>query len=170
VTEQAMLYVGIGLLAVSLLLIVVEAFIPSGGVIGFVALAVAVTGLVMLFRYDTSWGVAGTLVTVVIGPMAFFFALSMLPSTPFGRRLIGEPSEEEVAQREETERALKARYEAMVGLEGVVITDLRPIGEARFGGERLEVLAEGGLIPAGTRVRITRAEPNLIKVRAVRQT
>lgn len=169
-SDPLMLYLGIGLLAVAFLLIVVEAFVPSGGIIGVVALGAAVAGVAMLFRYETSWGIAGTLVTVVLGPMAFFFAISMLPSTPFGRRLIGEPSEEQIAQREESERALRARYEAMVGLEGVVISDLRPVGEAKFGGERLEVFAEGGLIPAGTPVRITRAEPNMIKVRAVSQT
>ena len=49
---------------------------------------------------------AGTLVTLVLGPMAFFFAISLLPSTPFGRRLIGEPSEEEVARRAESARGI----------------------------------------------------------------
>lgn len=165
-----MLYLGIGLLAVAILLIAVEAFIPSGGAIGAVALVVAVVGIVVLYRYDTGWGVAGTLVTLVLGPMAFFFAISLLPSTPFGRRLIGEPSDEEVARRAESERAFRARYDAMVGLEGIALTDLRPVGEAKFGGQRYEVLAEGGLIGVGTRVRITRAEPNMIKVRAVRES
>jgi membrane-bound ClpP family serine protease len=163
-----LLYLGIGLLAVALLLVVVEAFIPSGGAIGVVALVVAVCGLVALFRFDPKWGLAGTLITVVLGPMAFFFALSLLPSTPFGRRLIGEPSEEEIARRAQTEREFRARFEAMIGLEGVAVTDLRPVGEAKFGGQRYDVLAEGGLIAAGTPVRITRAEPNMIKVRAVR--
>jgi membrane-bound ClpP family serine protease len=169
-SEQALLYLGIGLLAMAMLLIVVEAFIPSGGVIGAVALIVAIGGIVALFKSDTRWGVAGMLVTVVLGPMVFFFALSMLPSTPFGRRLIGAPSDEEIARREEAERAQQERYHAMVGLEGVAITELRPVGEAKFGSERYEVLAEGGLIEAGTPVRITRAEPSMIKVRAVRDS
>jgi membrane-bound ClpP family serine protease len=163
-----MLSLGVGLLAVAFLLIVVEAFVPSGGIIGIVAVLCAVAGIVSLFQYKTSWGVSGMLTTVVLGPMVFFFAVSMLPSTPFGRRLIGEPSEAELADREANERALRDRYQAMVGLEGVAITDLRPVGEARFGGERHEVLAEGGLIEAGTAVRITRAEPNMIKVRVAR--
>jgi membrane-bound ClpP family serine protease len=169
-SEQALLYLGIGLLAMAMLLIVVEAFIPSGGVIGAVSLIVAIGGIVALFRSDTRWGVAGMLVTVVLGPMVFFFALSMLPSTPFGRSLIGAPSDEEIARREEAERAMQERYHAMVGLEGVAITELRPVGEAKFGSERYEVLAEGGLIEAGTPVRITRAEPSMIKVRAVRDS
>ena len=166
-SDQMLLYLGIGLLAMSLLLVVVEAFIPSGGVIGAVALLMAIAGIVALFRHDTGWGVAGMLVTVVLGPMVFFFALSMLPSTPLGRRLIGQPSDEERAEHEASERALHDRYLAMVGLEGVAITDLRPVGKAKFGNERYQVLAEGGLIDIGTRIRITSAGPNLIKVRVL---
>jgi len=163
-----MMYLGIGLIAVGFLLIVVEAFVPSGGIIGVVAVLCAVAGIVALFRYETAWGVSGMLTTVVLGPMVFFFAISMLPSTPFGRRLIGEPSEAELAERDANEQAIRDKYKALIGLEGVAVTDLRPVGEARFGRERHEVLAEGGLIEAGTRVHVTRAEPNLIKVRAVR--
>lgn len=169
-TGEALLYAGVGLLAVAVLLIVVEAFIPSGGVIAMVAAAAALTGIVMLFRYSLGWGVAGLLTTVILGPFSFFFALSILPSTPMGKRLIGEPTEEEVLARQERELKLIEEYRALVGAEGVAMTDLKPVGTARIGGKRYDVLAEGGLIDLGAKIRVTSAEPNLIKVRPVRES
>lgn len=166
--NEALLFAGVGLLAVAVLLIVVEAFVPSGGVIGTVAVIAAIVGIYLLFRYKIVWGVSGLLATLVLGPMAFFSAVSMLPSTPIGRRLIGEPSEEEVLARRERELRLAEEYRALVGAEGVAMTDLKPVGLARIGGKRYDVLAEGGLIDEGTRVRVISAEPNLIKVRPVR--
>ncbi|KAA0213713.1 MAG: hypothetical protein DYG94_09355 [Leptolyngbya sp. PLA3] len=169
-TGETLLYAGVGLLAVAVLLIVVEAFIPSGGVIGTVAAVAGIAGVVLLFRYSTGWGVAGLLSTLVLGPLVFFFAASMLPSTPMGKRLIGQPSEEEVLARQERELKLIEEYRALVGAEGVALTDLKPVGTARIGGKRYDVLAEGGLIDLGTRIRVTSAEPNLIKVRPVRES
>lgn len=166
--NEALLFAGVGLLAVAVLLIVVEAFVPSGGVIGTVAVVAAIVGIYLLFRYKSAWGVSGLLATLVLGPMAFFSAVSMLPSTPIGRRLIGEPSEEEMLARQERELRLAEEYRALIGAEGVAMTDLKPVGLARIGGKRYDVLAEGGLIDEGTRVRVTSAEPNLIKVRPVR--
>ncbi len=165
---EALLYAGIGLLAISILLIVVEAFIPSGGIIGTVAILVAIAGVVALFRYDVRWGFAGVLSVLVLGPTTFFFALSLLPSTPFGRRLIGEATEEQVAEQMEQERRIVEQYEVLVGQEGVAVTDLRPVGQVRIDAQRYEALAEGALIDAGARVRVVSARPNQIKVRAVR--
>ncbi|HEY8469113.1 MAG TPA: NfeD family protein [Longimicrobiales bacterium] len=46
----------------------------------------------------------------------------------------------------------------LIGAEGVAVTDLRPAGVAQFGEERLDVVSEGVWIPAGTPVRVVRAE------------
>jgi membrane-bound serine protease (ClpP class) len=56
---------------------------------------------------------------------------------------------------------------ALVGMEGEALTDLRPVGVARFEGKRMDVTAELGLIPRGARVRISEVEGNLIKVRPI---
>ncbi|GAB4384104.1 MAG: hypothetical protein Kow0022_05680 [Phycisphaerales bacterium] len=168
-SEATMLYAGICLLAIAVLLIVIEAFVPSGGIIGTVAVVAAIAGVVVLFRHGVASGVAGLATVLVLGPAAFFFAMSVLPSTPIGRRLISEPSEEELHARQEKELRLREEYHRLVGAEGVALTDLKPVGIAKIGGKRYDVLAEGGLIDMGTRIRVTSAEPNLIKVRSLRQ-
>jgi membrane-bound ClpP family serine protease len=167
VTGEELLYWGLGLLAASLLLVVVEVFVPSGGLIALLSTGCAIAGIVCLFRVSITWGLTGLGTMVVLGPSAFAFALKIWPSTPIGRKMLGEKPPEQV----EAERlaALKERehYAGMIGAEALVLTDLRPIGVIQLDTERFDALSETGFIPAGTRVRITHAEPSQIKVRRI---
>ncbi len=52
----------------------------------------------------------------------------------------------------------------LVGRTGVTVNPLRPAGTARFGDERLDVVAAGEFIPAGVPVRIIEARGNRIVV------
>lgn len=165
--NEALLYWGVALVAIALLLMIIEAFVPSGGIIGAVSVAVAIAGVVCLFRYSVSWGVSGGLAVLVLFPAAFFGALSMLPNTPFGRALLGAESEEERAARLDAEQHARDMRRALVDLEGVALTDLRPVGEVEIEGERYEALAEGGLIDVGERVRVTAVDMMQVTVRRV---
>ncbi|MBL8761267.1 MAG: hypothetical protein JNL50_08200 [Phycisphaerae bacterium] len=158
---------GLGLIGASLLLLILEVFIPSMGVLFVTAVVTALAGVVTLFTYDPVWGVSGLLAVLVLGPMVGFSALNIWKNTPIGRRMIGSKSE---AEREEEKRAeVRERDQmlALVGAEGETLTDLRPVGVARFDGKRLDVTSELGLIVKGTRVRITAVEGTLIKVQEV---
>jgi membrane-bound serine protease (ClpP class) len=46
----------------------------------------------------------------------------------------------------------------LVGQEGVALTDLRPAGTARIGGERVDVVTEGTYVSQGDPVRVVRSE------------
>lgn len=165
--EQEMLFWGLGLIAAALMLVVVEVFVPSGGLISLTATGCAIGGVYCLFRYSTGWGITGIAILVVMGPAVFSFALRIWPSTPMGRKMLGEKPPEQV----EAERlaALRERDKllALVGQEGVVISDLRPVGIVQIGPRRYDALSEAGLIRAGARIRVVVAEPAQLKVRAV---
>jgi membrane-bound serine protease (ClpP class) len=47
----------------------------------------------------------------------------------------------------------------LVGAVGTALTDLRPAGTARFGSERLDVVAEGEFVSKGAEVHVVRSEP-----------
>jgi membrane-bound ClpP family serine protease len=167
VSESLLLW-GLGLLATALLLVVVEVFVPSGGLISLLSLGCAIAGIVCLFQISTAWGIAGILSVLVLAPLALGFALKIWPSTPIGRRLIlGDRSEEEIAQEKLREMRERDLVKALVGTEGLALTDLRPVGTVQVGGKRYEALAEGKIVPAGTRVRITAAQDNQIRVRPI---
>lgn len=164
---EEMLYWGLGLLAAALLLVIIEVFVPSGGLISVLSLGCAVAGVVCLFRYSTTWGLLGIAAVIFLGPMAFGFALKIWPQTPIGRRMLAEkPPEQVEAERLEAVREREAML-ALVGAEGTVRTDLRPVGVIEINGQRREALAETALIKAGTRVRVTSVENAQIRVRPI---
>ncbi|MEM0984357.1 MAG: NfeD family protein [Planctomycetota bacterium] len=151
---EAQLYWGMVLVAVGILLIVVEAFVPSGGVIGLVSGVCAFAGVVLMWRHSTTWGVTGLSVVGVLGPASFLWAVNMLPKKPIGRNQIGAPTEEEVAAREleEIEEAEKRR--SLLGATGLAVTDLKPGGEIEIDGQTLDARAEQDWIDAGSRVEV----------------
>ena len=164
---EELLFWGLGLLAASLLLVIIEVFVPSGGLIAITAAGCAIAGIVFLFRFKTSWGVSGTLAMLVLGPTAFGFALKVWPSTPIGRRMLGAKTPEEEEADRLAELKERQKQQSLVGAEGTVLTDLRPVGMIQIDSVRMEALSEMGVIRAGTRVRVTVVESNQIKVRAV---
>lgn len=164
---ETLLIAGLGLLALSILLIVLEAFVPSGGIIGAAAAICAVAGVVALFRVSNTWGFAGLLTVIVLGPMAFLWGLKMLPVTPMGRKLLG-PSAGEIARAslDRDKPRLDARL-ALMDAEGVAVTDLRTVGVVEIDGVRHDAKAEVGVIDRGTPIKVTGVDGMQIRVRAV---
>jgi membrane-bound ClpP family serine protease len=54
--------------------------------------------------------------------------------------------------------------EYFLGKEGIVVTTLRPVGNADFHGVKLQVVAEGEFITKGTRVKVIKVEGKNIVV------
>lgn len=164
---ETMLLLGLSLLAVSLVLVMIEAFVPSGGVIGLAAGICAVIGVIALFRYSMVWGASGLLSVVVLGPMAFLWAVQMLPNSSIGRKLIGPTPDEIAREIQEDELVDRDARLALIDATGVAVTDLRPIGLVEINGVRLDAMAEGGLIDRGQPVRVTGTDGMQIRVRVV---
>lgn len=166
--NETFLVWGLGLLGVSTLLLIIELFIPSAGIIGVTAAVVAIAGDVCLFKYSPVWGLIGALAIMVVGPAAIIFWAKVFPSTPMGRRLmLGGDSVEELHKMHEQAQRHKEELLALIGAQGVAITDLRPVGVVRIDGERYDALAERDTIAAGTTVQVTTILDNQIKVRPV---
>jgi membrane-bound serine protease (ClpP class) len=165
--NEPKLFWGLGLLGASVLLLVLEIFVPSGGAILFTACGVGLAGVVCLWMVDPVWGALALAFLVVAGPGIFFYGLSLWRHTPMGRKMIGEPSDEEQEKRRQDELRAHDEQVRMVGMEGTAATDLRPVGVVLINGKRYDALAELGLIPAGSRVRVTVVEGTQVKVRAV---
>lgn len=164
---EPMLLWGLGLLAAAVLLLLLDIFVPSGGMLSLTALVTSIAGIVCLWRHSTTWGITGVLLVVVLGPAVMIFGLNVWQHTPLGRKMIGAPTEEErAAEAMAADRERAARL-ALLGQEGAARTDLRPVGVVEIAGQRYDALSEGPLIAAGSRVRVTVVESNQIKVRAI---
>lgn len=161
---EAMLVWGLALLAISVLLFVVDIFVPTAGVLAIVSLAVAIAGVVCLFRYNNTWGMIGVLAVIIGGPTLFFLGLNIMPNTPIGRKLVLGADSDEDARRITTADT----YAQLVGAEGMVISDLRPVGVVKIGDERFDALSETTLIRSGTKIKVVAVVDGMtLKVRAV---
>ncbi|MFN7021371.1 MAG: NfeD family protein [Phycisphaerales bacterium] len=160
---ESLVYWGVGLLALAMLMLMVEVFVPTAGVLGVVSACVAIAGIVCLFRYDWRWGLSGLLAVAVIGPSIVFVGLQIFPSTPFGKKILNLPPEAEDLGRAGAEPA--SPYEPLVGGEADAVTDLRPSGFVRIDGKRLPALSEVSFVRAGAKVRITAADAMQVRVR-----
>jgi len=180
--EDALLIWGFGLLAAALLLIVVDVFVPTFGVLALASLALSIAGVVCLFRVSSTWGTLGTVMVIIGGPVVFFFGLRIMPTTPLGRRLVlgshdqngdgsgeGSGAAADPAARQADGSSLSSRGKmlALVGQQGEVVSDLRPIGMVRIGTQRYEALSETTLVRAGAMVRVMSIEASTLRVRPV---
>lgn len=161
-----MLVWGLLLLGVAALLGVMEFFIPSAGIIGIVALVVAIAGVICLWTYETAWGVTGMLSVLVIAPMATYFGFKVLPYTPIGKGLILSNPDPHGPEATQANASLAQRV-ALVGQEGNAQTDLRPIGVVKIEGQRHDAVAESGYIAKDARVKVVSADGIQLKVRQI---
>jgi membrane-bound serine protease (ClpP class) len=148
------------LIAAALVLLAVEALVLPGfgvaGILGILAFCGAIV-LALLGSFPTTGDVlialnivGGSLVAVgLLG----WIALRHLPHDRRAGRMILQGS----TSREAGYLSAPVRDE-LVGAEGVALTDLRPSGTGSFGEERIDVVSDGGYVPAGTPIRIVRAE------------
>lgn len=154
--------------AVALVLFIVEIFIPSGGLIGLGAGAALIAGIVLLFQINTTLGLVGAIVSLTALPFIIGFGLKVAPGTPILRMLTLQSLPGPSADARSLERGdAEGGDEALVGQEGVAVTDLRPVGTCMIAGRRRECLSDSGIVRSGTRVRVILDDGMQIKVRVV---
>lgn len=161
---ESLLIWGLILLAAAFAVVVIDLFVPSAGILVAVALVLSIVGVVCLFRYDTVWGVIGSLLVIIGGPALFVVGFKLMPHTPMGRKLIlGADQDSEDAPPPNPSAGLQG----LIGSEGTVLSDLRPVGTVRIGDRKFEAVSETTLIRAGSAVRVTGADGLNLRVRPV---
>jgi membrane-bound serine protease (ClpP class) len=146
------------LLAAGLGLLGVEAFVLPGfgiaGILGIAALGSSVYfSLVSNMATAADLGTAAGIVSLA-GIVIVVIGWALIRALPrSGRFSRSGLMLQESASRETGYLSATARPE-LLGAEGVAVTDLRPAGVARFGDEKVDVVAESEWIEAGTPVRV----------------
>ena len=149
------------LLAFGLLLLIAELFIPSGGLIGFLALCCLGLSLWRAFGQSVDLGLKFLLADCLLLPAALVLAIHLWPRTPLARRVfLPRPAPEEIEVSHSSQG-----LDHLVGQLGRTLTPLRPSGLVDFEGRRLDALSEEGLIPAGALIRALRVRSGQLIVR-----
>jgi membrane-bound ClpP family serine protease len=172
---QNYLLFGFLLLGITIFLLSLELFVPSGGLIGVVAGIAALASLICFFRYDSTWGLVATMSYVVIGPIVGVFAFRWWLNSPMARNMILggvdpdllEGEDDSAMSVEHVRQERMAQLRQLIGAQGVAVTPLRPIGTVRINGQRLDAMAESGVIDSGSQLVVTDVYDNQIKVKSI---
>ena len=152
------------ILILGLMLLIAELFLPSGGVLGLLAAAALVGSVLLAFRSGSREGMVFMLLLAVAIPAVIGFGLQLWPKTPLGRRmLLARPKPEEFDPQDQHDHELSM----LVGKVGRTITQLRPAGMTEFDGRRVDTIAEGMIIDAGTLVRVIGVQGRRVLVRKI---
>jgi len=172
-TNDAAMIWGFVLLGAAILLLFIELFVPSGGIIALCSGVAVIGSLVAFFSHSSTTGLIAMVLYIVIGPVALWFGFKWFESSPMGRRLIlgaeddlpGRTPEEAYAASAAAQHDRAHQLDKYIGCRGMTESDLRPVGMIRIDGDRHEALAETGVIDANIEVEVVEVYDNQLKVR-----
>lgn len=141
--------------------LVLEVFIPSGGLFGFFAALSVVGSMVMAFRRDMTTGLSFMAVAVFAVPTVVGLAFRYWPRTPMGRAFLGELPSEEDTRQDDPRRAL-------VGRVGVAKSLMLPSGAVLIDGHLIDAVSQGPAIDPEQPVVVVEVRANRVMVRPAR--
>ncbi len=135
--------------------IIIELFVPAGGLIGLVGAGSIVTAIVRTYRdQGPEAGTIFLLVSLVLVPSIIVLWFRLFPGTRIGKRLILGDS-----------RTAERKEPGLEGKKGTALTPLRPSGTALIDGRRCSVVTDGTFLEKGETVMVKKVEGNRILVR-----
>lgn len=154
------------LLLLGCALVVLEVFIPSGGILGMLAGLAILGSILFAFRRDTTAGLSFVLASLVAVPLLLALAFRVWPHTPLGKAFLGELPGEGETKPVDPRRAL-------VGRVGVAKSKMLPAGSVLVDGHWIDAVSQGDAIEpgeaivvvevAGNRVVVRRADPDEVE-------
>ncbi len=148
--------------SIGLLLLLAEAFIPSGGLIGLLAMGLIGIGLWLAFLQSMDVGLKFVAALVFLLPAVLMLALYLWPRTPLAKRMFLKPPTPDVDDETVAEHN---HLHHLVGQLGRALTTLRPSGMVDFEGKRIDAISEEGLVKAGSLVEAVQVRAGQVVVR-----
>jgi len=174
VQEQtdAYLWWGIALTAAALVLFFIELLVPTGGILALLCGTAAIGSIIAFFMYDTMFGVAALVVYAIGTPILLVFVFKLWLHSPLSKRMVlggtamlPERGEERYHESDKARSERLSQIEELIGAEGMTLSALRPVGFVKINGQRVDAMAETGVIEANMPVVVTDVYDNQIKVR-----
>ena len=157
--SSTLLLWGLVLLGLAVMLLLIEAFVPAGGLIGVLAVISAITGLVFITWTNTILGLIAAILTLIATPIIVLTMLKFAPDMPLARLMalgddgISKPNPAKLGDDRQATTAPPA-----VGDTGTATTALRPMGTCRINGSALECTALDAMIEPDTPVVVRRVD------------
>jgi len=166
---------GVGLLALELLVI------PGFGIPGIAGALLIMVSLYMasvkygLPESDRPWETTGMLDwllsfggSILLSVLGMFVIAKFFPGTPIGRRMILAPAGPPGSQGLTGSGSMKGLEAAkIVGMTGVALTDLRPVGRIEVEGEPWNAVTEGDWVEKGSAILVIEVSANRIVIKGI---
>ncbi|MBB6217928.1 membrane-bound serine protease (ClpP class) [Anaerosolibacter carboniphilus] len=144
-----------------ILLLVIEAVIPGFGAPGIGGILCIIISIV-LSSDSIVLGISSLAIAFVMTVIAAILLLKYAPKNKyFDKIILG------TELRKDMGFSSIITNNGLLGLEGIVVTSLRPAGTIEVDGERIDVVSEGGFIEKNDRVRIVKIEGRRIVVKKI---
>jgi membrane-bound serine protease (ClpP class) len=134
-----------------------ETLLPGmiAGIIGFICLMAAVVLGYRDYGYQTgTFILAGVIVGLIVGVWCW---LKFFPESRIARKFISRGAVGD----------LGVDKPELLHQTGETLTQLRPSGNAKINGQRVDVVAENGLIERNAKIKVVAVEGSRIVVRAI---
>ncbi|MEM6393815.1 MAG: hypothetical protein AAF797_13660 [Planctomycetota bacterium] len=162
VDHETLLVWAIALMGTAIVMLVIEVFVPSGGILGVLAGVAAIASVVCFFWVNQTAGLIALILTLLATPFALFFLLKALPHTPVFR--LAALDDDGVSS---PSRSFNTGPEP--GQLGSAETNLRPSGTCTIDGHKHDALAVGPWIERGQPVVVLGHSTGQVQVRLATQ-
>ncbi|HZZ74010.1 MAG TPA: NfeD family protein, partial [Pirellulales bacterium] len=147
------------LLLLGLVLALVEMFVPSGGILGFLSLAAMMGSIIMAFSMGgVRTGFSFVIATAVALPSVLILGFKFWPHTPMGKRImLSIPSEAQVKP--------ESNLKDLLGKVGKAKSVMLLSGSIEIDGRIIDAVSEGMAIDKGEWVQVIDVRANRVVVR-----
>lgn len=153
------------LLLIGLAVMMLEVFIPSGGILGFVSVAAILAAVGTAFlQIGAIAGMTVLAITVLAVPTVLSLAFRWFPETPLGRRVLPPPPDPADVLPDSTRRRQLREF---VGRGGRAVGELLPWGTVEIGDLMVEAMSESGPIAPGAAIEVVGVQGMSLVVRRV---
>ena len=158
------------LLAVGLILVIIEFFVPGYGVFGGIGISALVAGIIsrvagQSLSADLVLGYIGILILLIVGILLLVFAILSLAFDRGNNHFIFGVKKQEVNLSKEKNEELKK----LINKNGIAMTDLNPSGKIMIDGISYNAVSQGGYLYANTPVTIKKINRNNLVVERFKQ-
>jgi len=140
----------------ALAILVLEVFVPSGGVLAVVGGLGLLSSIYYGFEINLFLGIGQILVSIIAVPFMFYYGLKKIT---LNKKL----------DTKEGFHSDKSGMDHLIDKQGVTLTSLRPSGAIIIDGKRFDVVTEGEMIDKDTPVKVTKIEGARIVVRTIQK-
>ena len=159
------LAIALALVALGVLLMIAELFLPTGGMLFALAIGAMVVGVALPFMYgDPLTGLLLMVGVLVLMPVLNVLMIYVWPHTAMARRLTKSGPEEDATL---ANMPVNVELEQLRGQFGRALSPLRPSGVVDFNGRRVDCLTEGMMVEPGDWVRCMDVKVGRVIVRPV---